>query len=344
MKVYIIDPQSMRTLARLTAQSWDLCPDAWDTESSSISVTGAVPQHAKKLLLAQGRLYFIDAVTPEKGSSAKLSLKLPDHLFDRELIYAPDPEDPPATIGGFLEDTITAEWIEQADSVYALPKIRIVNEDETAFIEPEADEDSGLYSFLDYLRTVRRDHGVTLSFAQDGGELLLRIHKAEPRTVTLIDGDGKTTVEKLTWASAGVAKITSIQKVDTGETDEEDQKIYETQVRDWYLSAEGVPSETPPQTRAEGAWEKLTVSEKDDAAEKVAERFQRSRSSDHKIELHSDEVMAVGDRFRLRYKGAVYEGTVSCVRQKSGESRALYRSGDFATTMIDKVRSSLRKE
>ena len=92
MKVYIIDPQSMRTLARLTAQSWDLCPDAWDTESSSISVTGAVPQQAKKLLLAQGHFYFIDAVTPEKGSSAKLSLKLPDSLFDRELIYAPEPD------------------------------------------------------------------------------------------------------------------------------------------------------------------------------------------------------------------------------------------------------------
>ena len=339
MKAYVIDPRSCETIRQLNALNWDLCPDALDTEPSSVTVSGSVPTGwSEKLLLLDGMLFVIGPVAPGKSGSTKISLLLPDTLFDRELIYAP-PEITPQTIGDFLAGVITAEWILQSDSFYALPKLTVTSADAAPFVAPETDEKSGVYSFLDYLRGARRDYGVTLRLSLTENGLAATIRQAAPQEHSLRHDDGHTTVESLVWASNGVAKITTIQPVDTGEVDEEDQKIYENETRNWYLSAEGVPSETPPQARAEGSWELLPVSENDDPAEKAAERFRQSRSSEHKIELHSDAAMAVGDSFRLRYEGSVYSGAVAAIRRKSGESRPLYRSGELATTLTDKVRS-----
>ena len=339
MKAYVIDPRSCETIRQLNAMNWDLCPDALDTEPSSVTVSGSVPTDWNgKLLLLEGALFVIGPVAPGKSGSTKLSLLLPDSLFDRDLIYAPS-ETTPQTIGDFLAAVITSEWIRQPDPVYALPKLTVSSSDAAPFQAPEADEESGVYSFLDYLRGMRRDCGVTLGLSLTGDGIAATISQAAPQEHSLRHDDGHTTVESLVWASNGVAKITTIQPVDTGEVDEEDQKIYENETRNWYLSAEGVPSETPPQARAEGSWELLPVSENDDPAEKAAERFRQSRSSEHKIELHSDAAMAVGDSFRLRYEGSVYSGTVAAIRLKSGESRPLYRSGELATTLTDKVRS-----
>lgn len=338
-----MDRRNCRTIRQLDVLNWDLCPDALDTESASITVAGGdVPgTYAGNLLLLDSTLYCVGTVAPG-NCNTKLTLLLPDTLFDRDLIYT-EPQIVPTSCGEFLVDRITAEWILQPDPDYALPYVTVANSDTTLFVAPEPDE-NGVYSFLSYIRNLRRRFGVVLRFALSRSGITVTIRRASPRQHTLIHKDGHTLVEALTWTSSGVAKITTIQPIDTGEVDEDEQKIYRTEIRDWYLAADGSVSEQIPEHRAEGTWEKLPVSEKDDPEEKATERFEQAKRSDHKIELRTDVSMAVGDGFRLRYAGAVYEGTISCIRKKSGESRCLYRSGDFATTLTEKVRSSLRKE
>lgn len=331
MKVFLKSNRSFRTTQQRTVLTYDLCLDSLETEAASLTVAGDdLPGSVtRQFLILNGAVYLAGTVTPGNGDT-KIAVLPADEIFNRALLYD-ETETPPATVGAFLARQITAQWINQPDSAYAMPFLTVANHDATPFAPPERD-DSGLYSFLDYLRAMRSRYGVTLHFTARWNTLSIEIRTDTPGRHTLIHGDGHTKVESAAFASSGVAKVTTVQTVNDIR-----------QAVNWYLATDGTISSSVPQNRAEGIWEMLPISENDDAAQKAAELFAKTTSAAHKIELHTDVPMAVGDSFRLRYNGEVFTGHVSAVRQKFGERWPLYRSGDLATTLPEKVRS-LRKE
>ncbi|MBR5093450.1 MAG: hypothetical protein IK095_00010 [Oscillospiraceae bacterium] len=337
MDAYLRSYQTFHTLSRRDVLSWDLCRDAYAAENSSVTISGDdIPgSMAKNWLKLDGAVYLIGTVTPGKGTT-KLTLRAPEEMFDRPLLYQEEAQ--PASIGAFIAATIAAGWTGQTDLVYATPYLQVAVLDESAFVPPETDEE-GMWSLLDYIRAVRRSRGVVLRFSVSRDTLRIEIRHAQTRTHALEADDGHTVVTTSAFSASALAKISTIQPVDTGEVDEQGEKIYAREVRDWYLAADGSVSETLPASRAKGEWKSTVLSETDDPEEKVTELFAASNSSSHKIELSSDVEMAVGDRFRIRLNGEMTEGTVEAVRISSGESLPLYKSGELATTLTDKVRS-----
>ena len=141
-----------------------------------------------------------------------------------------------------------------------------------------------------------------------------------------------------TYARTAVAKVTTVQPVDTGEVDENEEKIFETQMQDWFLASDGSVSNTEPPSRAQGEWVTTVVSEKNDAQEAASAIFAKNGES-HKLQIWSDTRYQVRDSFRLRLKsGEVITGEISAVTRVRGDRRWLYQAGSLPVTLTDKVR------
>ena len=337
MEAYIRSYQTFRTLSQREALDWDLCLDALGAESAFVTASGDdIPgSMAQNWIVLDGAVYLIGTVTPGKGTT-KLALRAPEEMFERQILFAGDRG--AGTIADFIAAEIAAGWSGQTDAVYATPYLAVRALDSTPFEAPEADE-NGIWSLLAYIRSMRARYGIRLRFAVRRDTLQIAIERPTPRSHSLVAEDGHTSLQSSAFSSSSLAKISTIQPVDTGEVDEAGEKIYRRDVRDWYLSKSGAVSETVPPDRAKGEWKSAVLSEKEDPEEKVGQLFAASNGSSHKIELYSDVEMAVGDRFRIWLNGELMEGTVVSVRRKKGQPLPLYRSGELATTLTDKVRS-----
>lgn len=337
MQAYIKTRAAFRTLLARPALSYSLVLDSLDAEPGQVTLLGGdVPESVKGgFLLLGGEVFGIDRVTPGEGST-KLTLCSPVDFFSRRRFYRPPAEG--ETVGGFAARELAA-FRDEADPAYAMPYLDPLSIDETPFLAPEVD-DSGLYDLAAYLRTVRASQGVEAVFSARGDRLQILLRRTAPAEHTLVAGDGHTYLVSHSYSRTAVAKVTTLQPVDTGELDADGEKIFRTDERDWYLSLSGAITETIPADRAAGEWVTVTVSEKAEPAEAAAAAVAGNGES-HRIELRCDRRLQVRDRVRLRLQtGEVFVSSVSAVSRTLGDGRWLIRLGNMATSLTDKVRAS----
>lgn len=317
---------------------YDITLESLESLPSTVTILGGdIPRElAGGWLWMADSLFLIAEVSPGEGMT-ELQLQSPLDAFSRPRIYEPPAEG--TTLGAFVIGELAAGWRDLTDTVYALPYLELEAEDSIPFVPPTVD-DQGFYVLSTYLRTARRDQGLELRFLPDGDELRITARKAVTGSHTLIAGDGHTELASNTFSRTAVAKVTTVQPVDTGEVDTEGQKIFRTDVTDWYLGLDGSVSSQEPAGRASGSWSVVTVAAKNDAEETARGVFGKNTET-HKVEFWTDFRPGLLDDFRLRLpSGAAFEGQVQAVRKLRGDRRWLCQAGTWPVTLTDKVRKS----
>lgn len=345
MEAYIKSFSSFYALRQVSTTDWSLVLDSLDSQGSSITVGGDdIPGTiAGNWLILNGIPMRIEVVTPGKGLT-RFTLSAAEEIFNRQLLADYDatgtiPTWPDSTIGGFIQRIIEREWVNQADARYATSYISVTNLDNTPFVAPELD-DNGIWNLLAYIRWARVNFNISLTWTVERNGLRVTIHR-EPVTLhPLVLGDGHTQLASSSFASQRIAKVTVIQphEVEPEEEPENDaEPVFEMTSTDWFLCADGTATDDPDATnRVDGEWITIVIGDGDDQAEKVQEEFAKNGES-HKVELYTDVQMAVGDRFRVKLNGELFEGTVVRRFLKKGDRRVLYTSGELITTIQERV-------
>lgn len=338
MQAYIKTAAAFRTSFDRKVLDYDIALEAVESLPSTVTLLGGdIPRElAGGWLWVANSLFLIGEVSPGEGLT-ELQLQSPLDAFSRPRPYTPPAEG--STMGAFVIRELAAGWRDLTDSVYALPYLELEAEDSVPFAAPTVD-DQGFYVLADYLRTARRDHGLELSFVPDGDRLRITARSAVPGSHTLIAGDGHTELASNTFSRTAVAKVTTVQPVDTGEVDAEGQKIFQTVTTDWYLGLDGSVSSQEPPGRASGSWSVIPVAAKNDAEEAARGVFGKNTET-HKVEFWTDFRPGLLDDFRLRLpSGAAFEGQIQAVRKLRGDRRWLCQAGTWPVTLTDKVRKS----
>lgn len=346
MIVYVKSHKDFRTTHKAFAQGWEVPVMASTLDRGTVMI----PQEGRKdfsgdILYFDGHLFLIDESAPNDGT---VDLTVSDlmNMFAREIIYPTDEEleewpTPIYSYGDFITFVIERYFIpgrssgnadEPGDSQYEIPYIIVNNTDALIEFEPPKLNDTRVFKLTDIVATAK-EKGVLFNFSigtqgEERNKLVLDI--SSPITVphNIVFDDGHTTLENETFSRTKVAKITSMHS--TGTTGVYDESV-------WYLGKDGTVYETnPPQERAEGDWIFLSVNQEDDVAEKVAEKFKENISS-HKIEFYSDRVYYLWDRVRFVIDGETLESSIISAQLSSDNKRYLYKCGDLATTLTEKV-------
>ena len=336
MTVFIKSIKSFKTVAAVAALTPSLCIDAIDAEKSSVVVKAAdLPQAlVGSWAIIDGHVYLIDSISPANGTS-KLALLPAIEFFSRTIIYSA-PRAGTST-GAFIAAALVDNYSTPTDSVYALPYLNVTTLDSASdFIQPEV-SDYGTFDLLSYMRTVRQLAYVTAEVSCDNDHLYIQLAVDPPADHIVIAGSNGDTLASASFSGSTVAKITTLQRIETGEKDANGDKVYSVLRADWYLATDGSVSPTPPASRAEGTWEVQTVSGNQDSYTKALERF-RKNSRAHKIEFYSSRRFKVLDNIALRTGGEVINTVVTCITAHSGDARTLYRCGSLAVTAVDKLK------
>lgn len=345
MEAYIMSFSSFSALRQVPTTDWSLVLDSLDSQGSSITVGGDdIPGTiAGNWLILNGIPMRIEVVTPGKGLT-RFTLSAAEEIFNRQLLADYDetntiPTWPDTTIGGFVKRIIEREWVNQEDSRYSTPYISVTNLDNTPFGPPELD-DNGVWNLLSYIRWARINYNISLTWTVERNGLRVTISR-DPVTVhPLILGDGHTQLASSSFASQRIAKVTVIQphEVEPEEEPEEDEEpVFERTATDWYLLSSGAATTNAGDPdRVDGEWITIVIGDGDDQEEKVLEEFAANGES-HKVELYTDTQMNVGDRFRVKLNGELFEGTVVRRFLKRGDRRVLYTSGELITTIQERV-------
>ena len=338
MQAFIKTAAAFRTAYVRDVLDYELTLDSLESLPSSVTLLGGdIPREmGGSWLYVADSLFLISAVSPGDGMT-ELQLQSPLDAFSRPRLYTPPAAG--TTLGAFVAAELAAGWRDLTDAVYALPYLQISTAGSLPFVPPETDE-QGFYVLSTYLRTLRRDYGLELRFTPNGDKLGVLIRPAVPRSHTFLCGDGHTELASNAYSRTAVAKVTTVQPVDTGQVDEQGQTIFTPEVTDWYLGLDGSVSSQEPAGRASGSWSVIQVAARKDAEEAARSVFSKN-SETHKVEFWTDFRPALLDSFRLRLpSGSVFAGEIQAIRKIRGDRRWLCQSGTWPVSLTDKVRSA----
>lgn len=335
MEAYIKNFSDFRTAQKVAVLSSSIVADSLDAETSSIIVSGTNVTHknAGDWLILNNSAYQIKAVTPQTDRTS-LTLSAPIEAFARSLELSEQAADP--HIGGFIFQAMQKNWTECADLAYALPYLVVSYSDTTPYVAPEVDG-NGCFNLADYCRLMRKSYHVKAIFSVSKDALICSIERVEPAKKQISFDDGHSKLQKVAYAAAGVAKLTVLCDLDTGEKDSDGNKITIRTRSDWYLSATGEVSQSVPAQRAFGAWKTIKVRETDDVKSKVIETFAKNKS-DHKLEFWSTRELAVLDSCTFCIHGEILTSYISSKRKISNDARFYYKAGELATTATEKLK------
>lgn len=333
MIVYVKSHKDFRTTHKAFAQGWEVPVMASTLDRGTI----VIPQEGRKdfsgdILYFDDHLFLIEESSPKDGTN-DLTVSDLMNLFAREILYPTDEElaqvDPPIySYGDFINFIIERDFITCADTAYQIPYL-IVNNADIIEYEPPKITDTRVFKLTDIVATAK-EKGVLFNFYLSENENNLVLDISSPVTIphNIVFDDGHTTLESETFSRTKVAKITSMQSTDT-------QGVFNTET--WYLGKDGVIYKTdPPAERADGDWKYLQVNKDDDVEQAVSEEFKKNLSS-HKIEFYSDRIYYLWDRVRFVIDGELLESSIISAQLSSDNKRYLYKCGDLATTLTEKV-------
>ena len=335
MEAYVKSFATYRTIKKATVISSALVLDSMDAETSTVTVKGTDIGRSDtgNWLIIDGCVYQISVVKPQTDRTM-LTLVSPLDAFSRPL----ELEDQPAgqSIGGFVLDTLRANWVQCEDPVYSMAYLKVSNLDTTLFSEPELDN-AGCFDLADYCRLIRKSYRITIRFFDTGSALACTISRAPATSRQVSFDDGRSQLQSVDYSSSGTAKLTVLCDVDTGEKDENGEAILARERSTWYLSESGAISQTIPARRASGKWSTVNVRGSDKVESKVIETFAKNKAN-HKLEFWSTLDLAVQDNCTFLVYGELLHSYISYKRKSSEDKRFYYKSGELATTATEKLR------
>lgn len=325
MDAFIKSFAAYRTVKKATVIASSLVLDSLEADGSSVTVKGTEIGRSDtgNWLIIDGMVYVISAVKPQKDRTV-LTVSAPLEAFTRPLELEAQAAD--QTIGGFISASIAAGWIQCGDPVYAMPYLVVSNSDTTAYFAPEPDN-SGCFNLAEYCRLTRKTLGVQIRFRDSSGQLLCSISKTAPSSRKVSFEDGRSQLQSVDYSTSGVAKISVLRELSTGERERSD----------WYLSESGEISQAVPARRASGGWTTISVKETDDILAKVAASFAKNKAN-HKLEFWSTLDLNVLDDCTFMVYGETLQSYISYKRKSSEDKRFYYKSGELATTATEKLR------
>ena len=280
-----------------------------------------------------GRIYLISQATPSNNQFTA-TIADPSTAFDRQAVW---PSAPAGTYGAFIKAALETDYLNCADTAYAVPYLQISNTDTTPLATPELD-DTKLYKLSDIISSARRA-GVRIDFSIDGEKLSIDISTAAGATHNVFFNDGRAQLETETYSADNVAKVTVMQAQEKAEDADKDAPM-EYIAYTYYLASDGSVSASVPSTRTEGRWEYITCKADEAPEDKAKELFAKNVDS-YKIEFYSTRRYQLYDTVRLRLHGGAFTTQITGITYNSGDDRYLYRCGELATTIQQKVKKSL---
>lgn len=334
MKAYIKRSSDFKTVLMGTAESWSLPVASADGDTGQLALAEYAPaEHTGNWVYILGQIYRIAQATPSNNQFTA-TLADPATAFDRQAIW---PDAPETTYGAFIKAALERDYLNCADAAYKVPYLQITNTDTTPLTAPELD-DTKLYKLTNIITTARAA-GVRIRFGIDGDKLAVDISTGAGTEHNILFTDGRAQLETESYSADTTAKVTVLQAQEKAEDANKDTPT-EYVAHTFYLSVSGEITETAPTDRAEGKWAYITCKADETPADKAAEVFAANANS-YKIEFYSSRRYALYDRVRLRLHGAVFATRITGITLKSGDDRYLYRCGELATTIQQKVKKSL---
>lgn len=339
MHVFVKRFSDYKTIKKASVISYALALDSLERESSTVTVAGTAIDLSDtgNWLLHNGLVYFISGVNPQDEQTV-LTLESPLEAFQRALELDLQPLG--QTIGGFIAAQLRSHWINCDDPLYAVPYLTVSNSDTTPYVPPELDG-SGSYKLPVYARLMRKTYRTEIRFDDGGNQLKCSIRNvpAVPRQISFDDGHSR--LQSVAYSSSGLAKVTALHDIDTGEKDASGNAIYERERTQWYLSEDGSISQLIPDRRASGEWGVVQVKSNEDVRTKVEEAFAKNKTS-HKLEFWSDRDLPVQTICTFLVYGKLLRSHISCKRKSSTDNRFYYKSGELATTATEKLKGVLK--
>lgn len=339
MDAFVKSFATYRTTKKAAVISSKLVVDSLEAETSTVVVKGVEigRSDAGNWLIIDGSVYSILQVKPQ-GDRTTLTLQPPLSLFSRRLELFEQPVS--QTVGNFVAEQMQSNWVNGPDLTYAIGYLTVTNSDTTPLVAPELDN-SGCFSLADYCRLMRKSYRITVRFSDAGSSLLCTIRKAPEAARQVSFEDGRSQLQRVDYSTNGMAKLTVLCDVETGEKDENGDKILVRERSDWYLSESGEITQSIPARRASGAWSTVYVKGQDKVQQKVIETFAKNKA-DHKLEFISSLDLNVLDNCTFWVYGELLQSHISYKQKRSNDDRYYYKSGELATTATEKLRG-LRK-
>lgn len=282
-----------------------------------VTVVGELTQdYTRQWLLLDGHLFYIVDVAPRNGQT---TITVGDALtaFGRTLVYS---EPVTTNLGTWIADLVTSEYINLSDTAYDMPYLSVTNAASVTFahVYPE----DGLFTLENVMRDAQ-SKGVSISFTVGLSTLTMALANASTATTALVVGDGHTQLISETYAKTAIAKVTVISTLGYP--------------HDYYLASDGTISTTVPLSRADGEW--ITVKQGEDNLDNTAAAAFSQNIESHKIELYSDVSLGLFSNVAVRLADKLYTSKITYVGVMKKDNRFLYRCGDLATTLTEKVSS-----
>lgn len=277
-------------------------------------------------LIFRGELYLITKVKPDDAKrKTELELRPPQAIFDRDIYYTTAEYGALGT-GAFLANVINNEFVHQSDMFYAVP-MTVTSAVTLAHIPPC--DDGEVFNLLDYINTLRESNNIVVEMTFSGNRLYASISEFVPETHNVTLTDGHAVLKSQNFGSGdSIAKVTTIQGgVKTN----------------WYADAAGNVSTTPPVPRIRGRWEIVKVGDNDDPAQKAREAFKGGKAGAFNVQFASDRDYSVGDIINLRTDGKLVCGQITAKTTVCNERWTLYKTGDLAVTLTDKINRMVGK-
>lgn len=337
MEAFVKSFATYRTIKQATVLSSALTIDSLDYETTTVTVVGTDIGRGNTgdWLIVDGCVYQISVVKPQSDRTL-LTLVSPLDAFSRPLELQSQSDG--QSIGGFIRDMLRDNWINGQDPVYAMAYLSVSNLDTTAFVAPEVDN-GGCFTLPDYCRIMRKSHRTVVRFSDAKDSLVCTISKAPPASRQVSFADGRSQLQSVDYSSSGIAKLTVLHDVDTGEKDADGESIYARERSTWYLSESGAVSQTIPARRASGKWSTITIKGDADIEAKVIETFAKNKAN-HKLEFWSTLDLSVHDDCTFWVYGELLHSYISYKRKSSEDKRFYYKSGELATTATEKLRGA----
>ena len=339
MEVFVKSFATYRTVKKATAISSSLVVDSLESETSSVTVKGTAINRADtgSWLIADSSVYMISNVKPEKDRTI-LTLLSPLDAFARPLELTAQASN--QTVGGFIAAQLRSNWISEADPDYAMPYLTVSDSDTTPYIAPEAD-DGSTFKLSDYCRLMRKSYRVTVKFHDAGDSLHCDIRKVPAVSKQVPFGDGRSFLQSVDYSASGLAKLTVLHDVETGEKNENGDKVYTRERTIWYLSESGEISQLIPARRASGEWGSLHIQGNKNVEDEVIKAFSKNKAN-HKLEFWSTLDLQVQTDCTFPVYGELLHSYISYKRKSSEDKRFYYKSGELATTATEKLRGVLK--
>lgn len=339
MDAFVKSFATYRTIKKAPVISSALTLDSLDHETSTVTVVGTEigRSNTGDWLVIDGNIYQISVVKPQTDRTM-LTLVPPEDAFSRSLELAQQAA--AGTAGDFIAEAIRRNWIICDDPTYAMPYLVVSNSDTTGYVPPELDN-SGCFNLVEYCRLMRKGYRVTVRFKDTGSHLVCSISRSPVAARQVSFEDGRSQLQSVDYSSSGIAKLTVLQDISSGEKDANGNDIITRERTTWYLSEDGNVSQLIPARRASGKWETLHVSGDISVEAKVIEAFAKNKAN-HKLEFWSTLDLSVQDDCTFLVYGELLQSYISYKRKSSSDDRYYYKSGELATTATEKLRGVMK--